>query len=152
MKSKRETRQRAAVLGVLRSLKNHPTAAELHALVRKQVPRISLGTVYRNLDALANQGTIRRLVSGRCEARFDADLSGHYHVRCAGCGCVGDVPGLASLDIDLADVRRRSGFEVLDHHLEFVGVCPQCARRGCSRAGGMSKPETTGRNPTGPEH
>lgn len=142
MRNIRKTRQRAAILEVLRSIKSHPTAAELHALVRKRLPRISLGTVYRNLDALARQGSIRKLLSGREEARFDGDLSGHYHVRCTDCGRVGDVFGLELPNVDPAEPGRASGFEILGCRLEFIGVCPECRRRRTSPPGQASGTET----------
>jgi Fur family ferric uptake transcriptional regulator len=149
MTKMRQTRQRAAILELLRSLKSHPTAAELHALVRKRLPRISLGTVYRNLDALARQGRIRKLVSGRAEARFDGDLRGHYHVRCTDCGRVGDVFGLELPNVDSAEPGRASGFEILGCRLEFIGVCPECRRRRTSPHDRASGTETDARVPVG---
>lgn len=142
MRERRETKQRAAILEVLRKLRSHPTAAELHLLVRKRLPRISLGTVYRNLDVLARDGAIRKLVIGQSEARFDGDLSRHEHVRCVNCGGVADVPPTVLPGVDLAEVSRRSGFEIIGYRMEFVGVCPECRRRRGLSLAETSRPET----------
>jgi Fe2+ or Zn2+ uptake regulation protein len=131
----RDTRQRRAVLEVLQSLTSHPTATELHRLVRRRLPRISLGTVYRNLEALTKAGRARKLESGHREARFDGNCSGHYHVRCLECGRVADVHG-ASAEVRPEQVARSTGYRILGHRLEFVGICPGCRERESdSRAG-----------------
>ena len=87
----RMTRQRAVILEELRKVKTHPTADELYSIVRERLPRISLGTVYRNLDFLADTGEIRRLEAAGTTKRFDGDISWHQHVRCIHCGRIGDV-------------------------------------------------------------
>jgi Fur family transcriptional regulator, ferric uptake regulator len=132
MEFKRHTRQRQAILETLQGLKTHPTASELHELVRIRLPRLSLGTVYRNLEALVREGMVRKLVSGHMEARFDGDLSGHYHVRCVDCGRVADVHGLDADGLESQEVSRRTGFQILSLRLEFAGVCPDCHERRCS--------------------
>ena len=75
----RMARQRAVILEELRKLKSHPTADELYSIVRERLPRISLGTVYRNLDFLADSGEIRRLEAAGSTKRFDGDISNHQH-------------------------------------------------------------------------
>jgi len=135
MEFKRQTKQREAILMALRGLKTHPTAPEVYELVRREIPRVSLGTVYRNLEALAGAGLIRKIIHGHSEARFDGDVSGHHHVRCAECGRIADVHGITLDQIDLGEISRMTGFQVLARHLEFVGVCPECgARRACPEA------------------
>jgi Fur family ferric uptake transcriptional regulator len=94
-------------------------------MVRRRLPKISLGTVYRNLDLLAEAGKIQRLDLGGSEARFDADTDAHYHVRCVRCGRVDDVPGLPA-DLVADGMATAAGYEILGHRLEFVGICPQC--------------------------
>lgn len=128
---RRNTRQREAILETLRSLKTHPTASELHEMIRKRLPRLSLGTVYRNLEAMAREGAIRRLVSGQGEARFDGDTSRHYHVRCVDCGRIADIHDLDADGFENDAIGRLTGFEILGVRLEFTGVCPDCiSRRG----------------------
>ena len=82
----RNTQQRRIILEELQGVRSHPTAVDLYELVRHRLPKISLGTVYRNLELLSRQGTIRKLDFGGEEARFDGDLMRHEHVRCVRCG------------------------------------------------------------------
>jgi Fur family ferric uptake transcriptional regulator len=121
----RNTPQRKVILEELQRTTSHPTAGELHQIVRRRVPKISLGTVYRNLDLLAEAGKIQKLDLGGSEARFDAKTDAHYHVRCVRCGRVDDVPGLPA-DLVGDELARAAGYEMLGHRLEFVGICPQC--------------------------
>jgi Fur family ferric uptake transcriptional regulator len=138
-KSRRNTRQRQVVLEELRKLTSHPTAAELYEIARKRLPKISLGTVYRNLELLAGQGLIRKLETNGAKARFDGDVSIHHHVRCSKCGRVDDAHGVPENPMKEA-VTALNGYEVFGFHLEFVGVCPECKRRSASRsAAGQSR-------------
>ena len=121
----RNTRQRQLILEELRNLDSHPTAATLYELVRRRLPKISLGTVYRNLELLARTGQIQKLdfVSG--EARFDGNVATHDHLRCVECGRVDDLPAF-SLDLSGGDANDWCGYRILGRRLEFFGVCPQC--------------------------
>ena len=121
----RNTRQREVILGELRNLTSHPTAVGLYEIVRRRLPRISLGTVYRNLELLAEMGAIQKLDLAGSQARFDGNVDRHHHVRCTGCGRVDDVPG-APLDLARAKYNDCSGYEILGYRLEFVGICPGC--------------------------
>lgn len=124
------TRQRRVILEELGSVSSHPTADEVHAMVRRRLPRISLGTVYRNLEILSERGLIQRLHTGGAQMRFDGNPERHCHVRCTRCGRVGDI---STQPIgNLADaVSESSGYEVTGYHLEFAGVCPDCAGSEC---------------------
>ena len=121
----RMTTQRQVIMEELKSVKSHPTAGELCQMVRRRLPRISLGTVYRNLDILSRAGLIQKLDVAGQEMRFDGNTLNHYHLRCLDCGRVFDV----EMDL-LSGVEQRlaqeSGFEVLGHRLEFVGRCEAC--------------------------
>ena len=121
----RMTRQRAEILAELRKAKNHPTAEEIHARVRRALPKISLGTVYRNLELLAQAGEIRRLEGGKRGRRYDGDLSPHLHVRCMRCGRMADVCG-AALEPAL-DGLAAEGFAILRSRIELEGLCAECA-------------------------
>ena len=68
------------------------TADEVYSRVRRRLPNISLGTVYRNLDVLSQAGFVRKLCLGGGQRRYDGRLGRHYHVRCAGCGVISDIP------------------------------------------------------------
>jgi Fur family transcriptional regulator, ferric uptake regulator len=145
----RETRQRREIFETLQRLTSHPTAAELYELVRQRLPRISLGTVYRNLDALSRVGAVRRLEIGHGEARFDGDCGWHYHVRCAECGRLTDVRGL-TIEVQPEAVARLTGYRIVGHHLGFVGICPSCqdstgSPEGDRAASGMEIPKRRSR-------
>jgi Fur family ferric uptake transcriptional regulator len=123
----RNTRQREVILAELRKSLAHPTAAELYDQVRRRLPKISLGTVYRNLDLLARMGIIQRLEMAGAETRFDGALEPHDHIRCAACGRIDDVTGPA-VDLSPQQGKEFGGYQVLGHRLEFVGLCPQCRK------------------------
>jgi len=130
-KPQRNTQQRRVILEELRKLESHPTAMELHEITRRRLPKISLGTVYRNLELLAQAGTIRKLELGGSEARFDGDVVRHYHVRCVRCGRVDDFPDAPEFPV-AQKFTSATGYDIIGHHLEFVGVCPACkASSGC---------------------
>jgi Fur family ferric uptake transcriptional regulator len=121
----RNTRQRTVILDQLRQSTSHPTATELYDLVRRRLPKISLGTVYRNLDLLARLGMIQRLETAGTETRFDGTVRPHDHVRCLGCGRIDDLAG-PPLELSLENYHEPAGYRVLGHRLELVGLCPKC--------------------------
>jgi Fur family ferric uptake transcriptional regulator len=118
------TRQRQVILEELRKVDCHPTADELYLMVRSRLPRVSLGTVYRNLDVLFRNGEIQKLDAGG-QHRFDGDVRNHYHVRCQGCGRIDDVFGEA---LEALAMPRSSAhdYEITGYRLEFDGLCPAC--------------------------
>ncbi len=120
------TRQRRVILDELRQTCAHPTAEEVYDLVRKRIPRISLGTVYRNLELLAQSGLIQRLESGGPPFRFDGAPQDHCHARCVRCGRMDDVEG-GPYTVDEETVSTREGFQVLGCRVEFQALCPECA-------------------------
>jgi Fur family transcriptional regulator, ferric uptake regulator len=123
--SQRHSRQRQVILEELQKLTTHPTAVGLYEIVRQRLPKVSLGTVYRNLDLLTRTGIIQKLEFGGEEARFDGDLTPHYHVRCVKCGCVDDIHA-PQLDL-LGGVKNDfNEYEVFGYRIEFFGICPKC--------------------------
>lgn len=122
---KRMTRQRRLILEELRKLKNHPSADYLHGVVRKTMPNISLGTVYRNLDVLSNSGMVLKLDLAGGQCRYDGDTRPHFHIRCNGCGEVADLPVAAVAGISNPRVLD-SDYKVTGWRMEFDGVCPFC--------------------------
>jgi len=124
----RHSRQREIILEEVRRERSHPSAQEIYDRVRQRLPRISLGTVYRNLEQLAAYGLIRKLEMPGAQRRFDGDLSEHYHVRCLVCGRVDDVygPPLTNLPQSFPALQE---YAILGHRLEFIGVCPQCRQQ-----------------------
>jgi len=140
----RMTPQRRVILEELRKLCTHPTADELYEIVRRRLPRISLGTVYRNLDLLSKAGAVRRLQAPGSPARFDGDLHTHYHIHCVVCGRVDDVDGLPlgingpQLD-NIGESRGAfSSYRLLGYRIDFSGVCPACQRNSGNIEGDTS--------------
>jgi len=123
----RKSRQREAILKVLRSTTSHPTADWIHEQVRKEIPNISLGTVYRNLKLLKEEGEILDLDMAGGFNRFDGNSESHYHFRCEECGRVFDTNEPVDKDIE-ERVARKTGFKVSHHRLEFRGQCNDCQR------------------------
>jgi Fe2+ or Zn2+ uptake regulation protein len=125
----RFTRQRAAVYDYLRSVLTHPTAEEVYACVRKSIPRISLATVYKALEALVDSRLAVKLAFADGPARYDCRNDAHYHFRCLRTGLIRDLETpfdpelLAKLDPLLVDKLRRQGFHVLNYSLELIGYC-----------------------------
>lgn len=128
-REERTTEQRRVIMEELTKVGTHPTADELYRLVRKRLPKISLGTVYRNLEILSRSGKIRKLEMAGSRKRFDGVVESHYHVRCVRCDRVEDVPGKANECIDEA-FQGVKGYRILRHRLEILGICPECLAKG----------------------
>jgi Fur family ferric uptake transcriptional regulator len=126
-KKVRMTNQRRVVLEELKKLKSHPTADELYQIIRKRLPKISLGTVYRNLDLLFKTGVIGRLDVGNGQYRFDANVEKHYHIRCVHCGHVHDVFYLPEIEIE-KEISKLTNYKLTGYKLEFFGICPKCKK------------------------
>lgn len=126
-KHRRVTKQFCHVLEALQSLK-HPTADEVYELVRKEMPNISLGTVYRNLEQLSSFGMIQKLKGTDRQCRFDLEIKPHDHIRCCRCGVVVDVPAVVSQKCHIA-FPQVGGFNLMTYTLEFQGVCDQCQKK-----------------------
>jgi Fur family ferric uptake transcriptional regulator len=124
----RLTTQRQIILEELGKVTSHPTANEVYDMVRKRLPRIGLGTVYRNLELLADSGVILKLEVGGTQKRFDATVDPHYHIRCSTCGKVDDIDIPVQEHINKAAMEA-SNYEVLGHHIEFSGLCHSCLEK-----------------------
>ena len=123
----RMTRQRQIILEELRKVDTHPSADEVYETVRKRLPRISLGTVYRNLEILSELGEIQKLELGGDLKRFDRKPNKHYHIRCMNCGRVDDAP-IAPLNQVEDELYGATVYTIIGHRLEFEGLCPQCSK------------------------
>lgn len=122
-KISRMTRQRSFILEELRKVKTHPTAETLYAAVKKRLPNISLGTVYRNLDVLVESGEIRKIYTSGSVRRFDADLSEHSHARCTECDTIIDIFNVPAPSTAVVNVE---GFLVTSISIEYEGLCSKC--------------------------
>jgi Fe2+ or Zn2+ uptake regulation protein len=140
---------RRVILDVVRATGTHPTAAFVFARARRRLPRMSLGTVYRNLRRLAAEGLLQERVEAT-GLRFDPNVEPHDHFTCVACGRIFDLPrrngawpGRAALSRgEGVRTATRMGFEVLDRRVEFYGRCRDCRRRrgparSAARAGSL---------------
>jgi len=125
IKGYRSTRQRLAVLKVLQKTKSHPDANWIYERVRKEIPHISLGTIYRTLGVLKETGLLRELDYGSSLSHYDANTENHPHIVCTNCGRIADLA--LSLGNELErQIKGATDFLITDHRLEFHGLCPDC--------------------------
>ena len=121
----RSTKQKTLILETLKGLHTHPTADEIHSIVRVQLPNISLGTVYRNLEILSKSGKIRKLEMAGTQKRFDGNVDKHFHIRCSKCGAVSDLDKVPVTELGRL-IFVDCDYEIQDYTLEFSGLCPKC--------------------------
>ena len=112
-----------ALLDALCATHEHPTAEMLYNQLKGDYPELSLGTVYRNLQQMAEDGRLMELDGP--VTRFDATVQPHTHLRCSRCGCVAD--GELAYDVSLDHEHIAQGWQVTGHNLMFMGICPACA-------------------------
>lgn len=124
-KQKRMTKQKTLIWRILSQTKSHPTAEWVYAEARKDMPNISLGTVYRNLQLLVADGMAQELNYGKGVSRFDANTQLHYHFVCEKCGKVYDMDSPLQEDILLYGEDCGCG-EIHHYRLEFYGICRHC--------------------------
>ena len=121
----RHSKQRTRILDLLHHTKSHPTAIMIFEELRREIPSLSLGNVYRNLNILVEQGLIRELKMGSTYDRFDGVVAPHYHFICERCGEISDLdlPHNEALN---EEVRKQTKGRVNYHRLEFYGACAKC--------------------------
>lgn len=120
----RHSVQRQLVLEVLSSTKTHPDAMWIYSEVRKTLPKISLGTVYRNLNELVSAGLAKRVLSASGAERFDADTTSHAHFICKTCGNIFDAEMPKFPPNNYVDDED---FKVDDFDVVFYGLCKNCS-------------------------
>ena len=120
---RRYSRQRERIYQAVHASQEHPSAQMVYDLLREEQPRLGLGTVYRNLHQMAQEGMLQELEGPT--ARFDACLAPHAHIRCTCCGRVMDLSALE----EPAPVRSaaEAGWQVERYSLMLEGICPACA-------------------------
>lgn len=122
------TNQRELILKELKKCKKHLSADELYDRVKKVMPRISLATVYRNLEILSEAGMIGKLeISGR-QKRFDYDVCEHDHIYCVRCHRVDNLVLDRSL-VDKDNIGAAKGYSVTGMRVEFSGICASCLKK-----------------------
>jgi len=127
MEEFRLTSQRKVILDELSKCKSHPPADDIYTMVRKKLPNISLGTVYRNLEIMSRHGMIMKIETPDGQKRFDYNTEAHPHFRCEGCGKIEDIPlelFAPEPDPDHPWVRKR---RIRTSTLYYQGLCEECA-------------------------
>ena len=125
-KRARNTKQLQVVWEAIKDDASHPTADQVYDKVRKRLPNVSLGTVYRNLQKLVADEKLQILMLGRSQ-RFDPLVKRHQHFICEHCGRVFDV--LVNTDDEIRPAKLpHAGFKVNSHQLAFYGACRHCSR------------------------
>lgn len=122
------SRQRELIWHALQQTRSHPTADQLYQSVRAKEPHLSLGTVYRNLNLLVEQGRARRISVPNGSDRFDAAAWEHYHIICGQCGTISDIM-LDCVDRIDEEVKEKTGFETATHQLVLYGICNECKNK-----------------------
>lgn len=121
------SKQREIILETLKENVVHPTAEYLYSVLQKTHPKISLATLYRNLNQLAENGIIKKIDGLETSSHFDHNTHEHYHFICTECGKVFDID--ASVAPDLASkTEDMTGFKVITHDAVFCGICNDCKK------------------------
>jgi ferric uptake regulator, fur family len=123
------SRQREAVIECLRNRHDHPTADALFQTLREEDPKISLGTVYRNLGLLVELGEIRKISTGDGCERYDYITEDHYHFICNHCGRIFDLDTKQIEGIHNSVVNENIA-TIDSHELTFYGICKECYKKG----------------------
>ena len=129
----RNTAQRETILQAIRKMRTHPTAMEVYLEVRKKIPNISLGTVYRNLEIMSKKGLIRKL-TGEYSNRYDGMVENHFHFICKKCNKIYDIPDknneyinkIIQEQIIKMKEKTKDKYEINECELIFYGFCNRC--------------------------
>ena len=124
----RRSQQRDRILEILKETRSHPTADWIYKKLKEEIPELSLGTVYRNLNVLIAQGHIQKLPFGSTFDRFEAKIAPHYHLVCEKCGTVIDFEMPEYTDIN-KKAETMSSFKISRHRIDFFGLCEKCQKK-----------------------
>jgi len=121
----RNSRQRERILALLKQTELHPTADWLYAQLKPEFPSLSLGTVYRNLSLLTEQGLVKKIHSGSTFDRFEARVMQHYHLICTQCDSIRDIELPIYTEIN-DRASQMTDFLIQEHRIDFYGLCRSC--------------------------
>ena len=125
----RLTPQRLAVLKVLAVSEGHPTVERIYETVRAEFPTTSIATIYKTVNLLKQLNEVLELGFSDGSNRYDGNKPyPHPHVICTECKKIFD-PNLGSLDDLTKEVIKETGFEILNHRVDFFGKCRDCQAR-----------------------
>ena len=121
----RYSHQRERIFRAVAESTQHPTANMVYDALKTEMPRLSLGTVYRNLNQLADAGRLRKIPLADGSCRFDKTTNTHSHIVCERCGCVADVtlPSFTSLEQAITD---ETGYTLRSYDVVLRGLCKDC--------------------------
>lgn len=123
------TPQRLALAKILARSEGHPSVEKIYEQLQDQFPTMSLATVYRNVMLIKSLGEVLELGFADGSNRYDGNKPyPHPHVICIKCGKVID-PDLSSLKDMTGEVADETGFKILNHRLDFFGICPECQNK-----------------------
>jgi Fur family peroxide stress response transcriptional regulator len=128
----RKSIHRDTILRIVINSGSHPGADWVYDQVRKEIPNISMGTVYRNLKSLVQTGEIKQLDIPDSLSRFDGNRSDHSHFRCENCGRVFDLDESIDHAMEVR-VAKKTGFNIKRHYLEFIGLCSECQKQNTGK-------------------
>ena len=122
------THQRQVIYRVAESMTGHPTPEAIYDRVKREIPSISLATVYKNLKTFVETGLMREMSLHHGSLRLDPNPHPHHHLICERCRSITDLPGDAIEPVRLTGALPE-GFRVERHNVEIIGVCARCAQR-----------------------
>ena len=125
--SERMTSQKEIILDYVRNTKSHPSAKKVYTEIKRFLPRISCGTVYRILSNLKEKGEVQE-ISTKDMTFFDGDLSDHSHFICQGCGTVFDIFDECSKCSIIKNKKLKVG-KINSYRIYFYGICKKCKKR-----------------------
>ncbi|MBN1290766.1 MAG: transcriptional repressor [Candidatus Latescibacteria bacterium] len=121
----RKSKQRNRILEILKNTTIHPTAGWIYNTLKNEFPDLSMGTVYRNLNILLEQGLIKKIDFGSTFDRFEAYTEPHYHFICENCNAIIDLDFPFDYNLNLK-IKEKTGLTATKHRIEFFGMCPRC--------------------------
>ena len=121
----RYSRQREIIYAVLCGTRTHPDAEWVYAQVKRELPDVSLGTVYRNLKQMAGSGLVATVETADKSLHFDADMSPHQHFVCSRCGHILDL----YLESGMLERLRAQGYDAQQEKAVYYGVCNDCLKK-----------------------
>lgn len=124
----KQFRKRNAILACLRGTDIHPGAEWIHDQVKRDIPDISLGTVYRNLALFKQQGLIMSVGTVNGVERFDGNTEPHVHFICTGCSRILDLPEMEVPAALNEEAARQTGSRIASCQLSFTGMCSECTK------------------------
>lgn len=123
----RYSKQREEILKVIINSDDHPTAKTIYERVRRTIPNVSLGTVYRNLGNLVNNNEIRKIQIENSNDRFDIKIVNHNHIYCECCNKVMDFDYDLSSDA-VQNLEKKTCFKIIDYNFNIKGICNSCMK------------------------